>query len=241
VLLAVEHQASNNLGAQVAALLKSNELDRGTYKNQFQAAPAAAVLVPRFVRKPTAAGLQTALVVGIDGEVPATAGGSTVHTDRDLRVKVQFPWQRGTKPLAGGLAHDSASPDTQGNAPGHERSGTWTRLAWPGGAGAEVFAGLDALEVKLEADAAQAVHVQLLGPAGGRQQATANRLLTGWSADSVFEARHRAPVLLRGIGVALVAPRLGTPLKRHSAQPCPAPLHAGVLGRRWPLSHPRGR
>jgi type VI secretion system secreted protein VgrG len=123
VLLAVEHQASNNLGAQVAALLKSNELERGTYKNHFQAAPAAALLVPKFIRKPTAPGLQTALVVGVDKEV--------LTTDRDLRVKVQFPWQRGDKPLAGGLAHDSTSPDTQGNAPGNERSGSWTRLAWP--------------------------------------------------------------------------------------------------------------
>jgi type VI secretion system secreted protein VgrG len=122
VLLAVEHHASNNLGSQVAQLLGSTALERGTYKNHFQAAPAAA-LVPRFVRKPTAPGMQTALVVGLDSE-PLT-------TDRDLRVKVQFPWQRGELPLQGGLAHDNASPDTKGNAPGNDSSGTWTRLAWP--------------------------------------------------------------------------------------------------------------
>jgi type VI secretion system secreted protein VgrG len=123
VLLAVEHHASNNLGSQVAQLLGSTALERGTYKNQFYAAPAAAVIVPRFVRKPTAPGMQTAIVVGVDSE-PLT-------TERDLRVKVQFAWQRGQQPLQGGLAHDASSPDTTGNAPGTERSGTWTRLAWP--------------------------------------------------------------------------------------------------------------
>ncbi|MCY7314788.1 MAG: type VI secretion system tip protein VgrG, partial [Rubrivivax sp.] len=131
VLLAVEHHASNNLGAQVAQLLSSTQLERGTYKNHFHAAPAAAVVVPKQVRKPTAPGLQTAIVVGIEGDDPATAGGSTVHTERDLRVKLQFPWQRGTKPLPGGLAHDPSSPDAPGNAPGTARSGTWTRVAWP--------------------------------------------------------------------------------------------------------------
>jgi type VI secretion system secreted protein VgrG len=123
VLLAVEHHASNNLGSQVAQLLGSTALERGTYKNHFHAAPAAAALVPRFVRKPTAPGMQTALVVGVDSE-PLT-------TERDLRVKVQFPWQRGERPLQGGLAHDASSPDAKGNAPGSETSGTWTRLAWP--------------------------------------------------------------------------------------------------------------
>jgi type VI secretion system secreted protein VgrG len=30
------------------------------------------------------------------------------------------------------LAQDASSPDACGNAPGSQRSGTWTRLAWPG-------------------------------------------------------------------------------------------------------------
>jgi type VI secretion system secreted protein VgrG len=125
VVLAVEHHASNNLGAQVASLLKSTALEKGTYKNHFHAAPAAAVVVPRFVAKPTAPGLQTALVVGVQGEA--------LTTERDLRVKLQFPWQRGQNPLPGGLAHAGGidSPDTAGNAPGNEQSLTWVRLAWP--------------------------------------------------------------------------------------------------------------
>nr|MBP6339212.1 type VI secretion system tip protein VgrG [Vitreoscilla sp.] len=126
-LLAVEHHATNNLGSQAAQLLGQSpqeqaDLERGTYKNHFHASPAAAPVVPRFVRKPTAPGAQTAIVVGLVGE-PLT-------TDRDHRVKIQFPWQRGASPLAGGLSHEG-SPDPEGNAPGDERSGTWVRVAGP--------------------------------------------------------------------------------------------------------------
>ena len=122
-ILAVEHHASNNLGAQAAELLGLTELERGTYKNHFHAAPAASPVVPRFMRKPTAPGLQTALVVGVQGEV--------LSTDRDHRVKLQFPWQRGAQALAGGLPHDEGSADAQGNAPGNDASGTWVRVALP--------------------------------------------------------------------------------------------------------------
>jgi type VI secretion system secreted protein VgrG len=126
LLLAVEHHASNNLGGQlgggVAQLLEGSGLERGTYKNHFHCVPAAAALVPAFIRKPTAPGLQTALVVGVPGEA--------LTTDRDLRVRIQFPWQRGVAPLAGGLAHESVG-DTQGNAPGDDKSLTWVRIALP--------------------------------------------------------------------------------------------------------------
>ncbi|KQP13684.1 hypothetical protein ASF43_17465 [Pseudorhodoferax sp. Leaf267] len=120
-VLAVEHHASNNLGGQlgggIARLQESGALERGTYKCHFHCAPAAAALVPAFIRKPTAPGLQGALVVGVAGEA--------LTTERDLRVKIQFPWQRGDAPLAGGLHHDG------GNAPGNERCGTWVRVAQP--------------------------------------------------------------------------------------------------------------
>ena len=122
-LLAVEHHIANNLGAQAAKLLAATELEKGAYRNHFHAAPAASVVVPRFVRKPTAPGNQTALVVGVDGE-PLT-------TEREHRVKVQFGWQRGERPQPGGLGHDETSPDTRGNAPGNEASGTWVRVAGP--------------------------------------------------------------------------------------------------------------
>ncbi len=122
-LLAVEHHATNNLGAQAAELLALTDLEHGTYRNHFHAAPAAAPVVPRFVRKPTAHGLQTAVVVGMADEA--------LTTDRDHRVKIQFPWQRGERPLAGGLAHDPSAAQAQGNATADERSGTWVRVALP--------------------------------------------------------------------------------------------------------------
>lgn len=103
VLLGVEQHISNNLGVQAAELLSRSELAAGSVVNHFHAARAQTPVVPRFVRKPTAPGLQTARVVGLADE-PLT-------TERDLRVKIQFPWQRGD------------------NAPGDETSGTWVRVA----------------------------------------------------------------------------------------------------------------
>lgn len=127
VVLAVEHHAANNLGGalvgDITPLLRISTLEHGSYKNHFLAAPAAAAVVPLFRPKPTAPGLQTALVVGVPG--------SPLTTDRDLRVKLQFPWQRGTAPLPGGLNHDARSADAQGNAPGNDQSLTWVRIALP--------------------------------------------------------------------------------------------------------------
>lgn len=121
-VLAVEHHAANNLGAQAAELLGLSDVERGTYRNHFHAVPAAAALVPAFRRKPTAPGATTALVVGVEGE-PLT-------TDREHRVKVQFHWQRGERPNAGGLSHAS-TVDPTGHAPGSDASGTWVRVALP--------------------------------------------------------------------------------------------------------------
>jgi type VI secretion system secreted protein VgrG len=121
-ILAVEHHAANNLGSQAAKLLKLSDIEQGSYLNHFHCAPAAAPIVPRYLRKPTAAGMQTALVVGLDNE-PLT-------TEREHRVKVQFAWQRGERPLSGGLGHE-ASADQKGNAPNNQQSGTWVRVALP--------------------------------------------------------------------------------------------------------------
>ena len=122
-VLSVEHEASNNLGAQAARLLGRHELDKGSYRNRLLAQPVEVPVLPAFVRRPTALGPQTALVVGLAGE-PLT-------TERDLRIKLQFHWQRGEQPNAGGLPHDAGSAQPEGNAPGNERSGTWVRVAQP--------------------------------------------------------------------------------------------------------------
>jgi type VI secretion system secreted protein VgrG len=123
-ITAVEHHATNNLGeglvGQAAKLLAITGLERGTYKNHFHAVPAAAAIVPRFIRKPTAPGTQTALVVGVSGQ--------PITTDRDHRVKIQFHWQRGQQPNAGGT---DVPNNLASRAPGNETSGTWVRVAEP--------------------------------------------------------------------------------------------------------------
>ncbi|WP_454675423.1 type VI secretion system tip protein TssI/VgrG [Achromobacter pestifer] len=118
-LLRVTHEAANNLGSQAAQVLEAPDLERGAYRNTFNAQPAAAVLLPAWRAKPTAPEGVTAVVV--------TAQDAAVSSGRDLRVKVQFPWQRGKRPLAGGLPHRSHGDDA-GNAPGDDSSGTWLRV-----------------------------------------------------------------------------------------------------------------
>lgn len=119
-LLWVEHEAANNLGSQAAQALDTPDLEHGAYRNNFGAQPAASALLPAWRARPTAPEGVTALVV--------TAQDASVTTGRDLRVKVQFPWQRGERPLPGGLRHRSHGDDA-GNAPGDDRSGTWLRVA----------------------------------------------------------------------------------------------------------------
>jgi type VI secretion system secreted protein VgrG len=149
VVLSVMHEATNNLGAQAAELLANTDLEAGTYRNHFVTVPRAdqdngvpLVVSPLHADRfrpdhvwghthttplvgPAArarhARLQTALVVGVPTE-PLT-------TERDHRIKVQFHWQRGIRPNAGGLGHDERSAQPEGNAPGDETSGTWVRVA----------------------------------------------------------------------------------------------------------------
>lgn len=124
VVLGVQHEAANNLGSEAAQLLKRPDLDAGSYQQHFQAAPAAATLVPASRAKPQAPGVQTALVVG-HADQPVT-------TERDLRVRVQFPWQRGRAPLAGGLPGPiTPGQDDTGHAPGDAAASQWVRVSQP--------------------------------------------------------------------------------------------------------------
>jgi type VI secretion system secreted protein VgrG len=51
-------------------------------------------------------------------------------TDRDGRVRIQFPWQRGMPPINGGLSGPNiVGVQTTGHAPGDASSGTWVRVA----------------------------------------------------------------------------------------------------------------
>lgn len=138
-VLWVEHEGANNLDAHnsaAAAALSgglgdtfsssgiSAPLQRGTYRNSFGCVREAVPIVPPATAAcfpPTAPGPQTALVVGLPDAV--------LTSNRDHQVKVQFPWQRGSRPLAGGLTDTGNAVDTEGNAPGDDTSGSWVRVA----------------------------------------------------------------------------------------------------------------
>ncbi|MEO7067829.1 MAG: type VI secretion system Vgr family protein [Rhodanobacter sp.] len=125
--LAVDHIATNNLGPQLAQLRGEVALEKGTYRNRFHAVPAATPIAPAYRRRPTAPGVQSAIVVGV--------AGSALTGHRDHQVRVQFPWQRGSAPLSGGLTDAASSHHPEGHAPGDEHTGTWVRVA-EGAAGA---------------------------------------------------------------------------------------------------------
>jgi len=89
VTLRVRHEAANNLGAQAAQVLEAGELEKGSYRNSFEAQPAEAQIAPIWRPKPTAPEAMVALVVGADDDEAPTA----VYTQRDHRVQVRFHWQ----------------------------------------------------------------------------------------------------------------------------------------------------
>jgi type VI secretion system secreted protein VgrG len=119
-VLWVEHEARNNVGAQIAAVDRGG-VEPGTYRNRFGCVRDAVAIVPPATALPqphTALGPQTALVVGLPDSVATTT--------RNHQVRVQFAWQRGAGANRGGLDHDT---DDAGCAPGDDRSGTWVRVA----------------------------------------------------------------------------------------------------------------
>ncbi|QOW21541.1 type VI secretion system Vgr family protein [Novilysobacter avium] len=125
--LVIEHRAANNLDSGIAELLgPAGGIERGNYRNRFLAVTAETPVVPVARYKPTAPGLQTAIVVGL----PESALTST----RDHQVRIQFPWQRGTAPNPGGLTETGSTAHPNGHAPGDDTSGTWVRVAeWMAG------------------------------------------------------------------------------------------------------------
>jgi type VI secretion system secreted protein VgrG len=119
IVLSIEHRGSNNLSAQMADLGNRNETEPGTYRNHFTCVPRSTPIRPAYwFPKPTVPGSQVAIVVGV--------GNEEITTERDHRVKVQFPWQRGDQAASGQLAHPATT-----NAPGNETAGTWVRVAEP--------------------------------------------------------------------------------------------------------------
>ena len=119
-VLRVRHEARNNFQTGIVGL-DGAAVENGSYRNTFACVREVVPLVPRATASPqriTAPGPQCALVVGLANDISTT--------NRDHQVRVQFAWQRGANPNAGGTAHNS---DGKGCAPGNETSGTWVRVA----------------------------------------------------------------------------------------------------------------
>ncbi|WPG36664.1 type VI secretion system Vgr family protein [Variovorax sp. EBFNA2] len=124
--LRVRHEAANNLGAQAAQVLEAGELEKGSYRNSFEAQPADAQVVPLWRPKPTAPEAMVALVVGADDDEAPTA----VNTQRDHRVQVRFHWQ------AQRAGQQQSTSSGQGSlvAAGRQasnRQSVWLRVAAP--------------------------------------------------------------------------------------------------------------
>ncbi len=95
------------------------------YRNTFSMQPADVAYRTRMSDgrgermhpRPTVHGTQVAIVV---------SDGAPLTTDRDHRIKVQFPWQRG-----GSSSTRLAHPGGDDNAPGDDSAWTWVRVATP--------------------------------------------------------------------------------------------------------------
>ncbi|RJG06144.1 type VI secretion system tip protein VgrG [Noviherbaspirillum cavernae] len=117
-VLSIEHNAASNVTAAIGGTDDAG-IEAGTYRNHFTCVPRTIPIRPVCrPPKPVAPGAQVALVIGV--------AGAEVTTDRDHRIKVQFPWQRGDRAAPGQLNHPATS-----NAPGNETAGTWVRVAEP--------------------------------------------------------------------------------------------------------------
>lgn len=123
LITAVTHQARNALTSGVSGGVEGQTVE--LYRNQIQAIPANMPWRPlmadahgrRLHPRPTARGTLTAIVLG---------SGTPTHTDRDLRVRVQFPWQRGSQSATRG-----EHPTGSDNAPASDRLGVWLRVMTP--------------------------------------------------------------------------------------------------------------
>ncbi|QID17457.1 type VI secretion system tip protein VgrG [Nitrogeniibacter mangrovi] len=131
VVVAVTHHARNNLAEHIPQAIEALGAVDGDgsapvdlYRNHFTTLRAhvpwripAHNAAGRFVFPRPRARLLGAVVVG---------PGEPTHTDRDLRVKVQFPFQRG-----GCAANRNAHPAGGNNAPADDTLGVWLRMATP--------------------------------------------------------------------------------------------------------------
>jgi type VI secretion system secreted protein VgrG len=133
LITAVVHHARNNLAERVPQLtellgpapLADFAKPADLYRNRIETVradlpwrPLIADAQGRHIHpQPTTRGTLTAIVVG---------NGEPTHTDRDLRVRVQFPWQRGARAGA-----RQSHPTGDDNAPASDALGVWLRVMTP--------------------------------------------------------------------------------------------------------------
>jgi type VI secretion system secreted protein VgrG len=132
LITGVTHHARNNLAETVPDAIEAlgppaDSQAQGTdfYRNQITAIrantpwrPAMTDAHGRHINpRPTARGSLTGIVVG---------SGSPTHTDRDGRIRVQFPWQRGAQ-----AGSRNAHPSGSENAPASDALGVWLRVMAP--------------------------------------------------------------------------------------------------------------
>ncbi|MDR7192654.1 type VI secretion system Vgr family protein [Luteimonas terrae] len=168
------------------------------YRNTFSVIPAGVPYRPKTVDghglrahpRPTVYGTQTAIVV---------SDGAPLQTDRDHRIKVQFPWQRGHD-ASGGEAH----PGGDDNAPGTDSAWTWVRVAtpWAGDNWGGVVVprkGQEVLVAFLEGDIDRPVVIGALYNGRGQADAPHNQVASGGggatgNAPSWFDGNAHAAV-----------------------------------------------
>lgn len=201
--LRLRHRARNNLDAEVLAQIEKHlgpatspalplpgafaymtdgaeEADGAVdfYQNTFDALPAGIAYRPRtrdghgerLHPKPTVHGTQTAIVV---------TDGRPVQTDRDHRIKVQFPWQRGSN-----ASNRQPHPSGDDNAPGADMAWTWVRVAtaWAGDNWGSVQVprrGQEVLVAFLEGDVDRPVVIGCLNNGRGHGDAPHNQVAGG--------------------------------------------------------------
>lgn len=137
LITAICHEARNNLAESVngeSSQGQSGEQSVDLYRNQITAIRASIPWRPlssdshgrNIHPRPTINGTLTAVVIG---------AGQPTHTDRDGRVRVQFPWQRGSQSASRSEHPTRADAPKEvplgDNGPASDALGVWLRVMTP--------------------------------------------------------------------------------------------------------------
>lgn len=172
------------IGGEAGDALDTNTRQAGgapgayIYQNAFDVLPATTPYRPLTVdghgarrhSRPSVHGTQVATVV---------SDGAPLLTERDHRIKVQFPWQRG-----GDAGNRLDHPSGEANAPGTDAAWTWVRVAgpWAGDNWGSVLLprkGQEVLVAFLEGDIDRPVVIGAMYNGQGQPDAAHNQIAAG--------------------------------------------------------------